>query len=76
MAYLPRYLGCRAADDGVCFIFTLTPQKGLKGLTHCCLPTIGIDPYIRPIPPNALITGVEDLALNAWTLQNIEINPF
>ena len=52
------------------------PQKGLKGLTHCCLPNIAIDPYIRPIPPNALITGVEDLALNAWTLQNIEINPF
>ena len=58
------------------FLSLLTPQKGQKRLTHGCLPNIRIDPYIWQTPSNDLITGLEDLAFNAWTLQNIGIDPY
>ena len=35
-----------------------------------------IDPYIWQAPSNVLITGWEDLALNAGTLPNIVIDPY
>ena len=56
--------------------FTFNPPKWPKKLTHGCLPKIWIDPYIWQAPSNVLITGWEDLALNAGTLPNIVINPY
>ena len=49
---------------GMFFSFTFNP------------PNIKIDPYIWQTPFNDLITGLEDLAFNAWTLQNIGIGPY
>ena len=56
-----------------CFFFHF---KRPKKLTHGCLPKIWIDPYIWQAPSIVLITGWEDLALNAWTLPNIGIDPY
>ena len=54
----------------------LTPQKRPKKLTQGCLPKIWIDPYIWQDASNVLITGWEDLALNAGTCSNIVIDPY
>ena len=58
------------------FFFTFNPPKRPKKLTHACLPKIWIDPYIWQAPSNVLITGWEDLALNAGALPIKMIDPY
>ena len=55
-----------------CFFFHFIPpypppKIGPKKLTRGCLQKVGIDPYSWQTPSYELITGLEDLALNAWT---------
>ena len=69
--------GSQSPKNGVFFFLSiLTPLKQPSKLTLCCLPKIWINPCIWQAPPNVLITGWEDLALNAGTLPNIVINPY
>ena len=58
------------------FFSLLTTPKWPKNLAHGSLPKIWIDPYIWQAPSNVLITGWEDLTLNAGTLPNIVIDPY
>ena len=51
-------------------------EKRPKKLTHGCLPKIRIDPYFWQAPSYVLITGWEDLALNAGTLPIIVFDPY
>ena len=54
--------------------FTFNPPKWPKKFTYGCLPKIWIDPDIWQAPSNVLITGWEDLALNA--LPSVVIDPY
>ena len=54
----------------------LTPPKWPKKLTHSCSPKIWNDPYIWQDASNVLITGWEDLALNAGALPIKMIDPY
>ena len=65
-----------AKNPKISFFSLLPPPKWPKKLTYGCLPKIWIDPYIWQAPSNVLITGWEDLALNAGALPIKMIDPY
>ena len=67
---------CEEAKKVWILFLIFNPRKRPKKLTHGCLPKIWIDPSILQAPSNVVITGWEDLALNAWTLPTIMIDPY
>ena len=59
---------CEEAKKVWILFLTFNPPKRPKKLTHGCLLRLGIDPYFWQTTSNVLITGLENLALIAWTL--------